>query len=90
MLVDWIPQAESSRIWSLESEVSWLRTALAELKEKCQPYLDALKAAPKAVKEFIDGILEKFKKQEKDIMYDPIPADKPLPQKKPKSKDYER
>jgi len=49
-----------------------------------------LKAAPKAVKEFIDGILEKFKKQEKDIMYDPIPTDKPLPLKKPKSKDYER
>ena len=48
------------------------------------------KAVPKTVKEFIDGILEKFKKQEKDIMYDPIPADKPLPQKKPKSKDYER
>ena len=80
----------SSRIWSLESEVSRLRTTLAELKEKCQPYLDALKAAPKVVKEFIDGILEKFKKQEKDIMHDPIPADKPLPQKKPKSKDYER
>ena len=53
-------------------------------------YLDALKAAPKVVKEFIDGIFEKFKKQEKDIMYDPIPADKPFPQKKPKSKDYER
>ena len=80
----------SSRIWSLESEVSRLRTTLADLKEKCQPYLDALKAAPKAVKEFIDGILEKFKKQEKDIMYDPIPTDKPLPLKKPKSKDYER
>ena len=30
------------------------------------------------------------KQKEKDIMYDPIPADKPLPQKKPKSKDYER
>ena len=80
----------SSRIWSLESEVSRLRTALSELKEKCKPYLDALKAAPKAVKEFIDGILVKFKKQEKDIMYDPIPADKPLPQKKPRTKDYER
>ena len=80
----------SSRIWSLESEVSRLKTALAELKEKCKPYLNALKAAPKAVKEFIDSILEKFKKQEKDIMYDPIPTDKPLPQKKPKTKDYER
>ncbi len=35
-------------------------------------------------------ILPYFGKQEKDIMYDPIPADKPLPQRKPKSKDYER
>ena len=70
--------------------MSRLRTTLAELKEKCKPYLDSLKAAPKAVKEFIDGILEKSKKQEKDIMYDPIPTDKLLPQKKPKTKDYER
>lgn len=30
--------------------MSRLKTALAELKEKCKPYLDALKAAPKAVK----------------------------------------
>jgi chromosome segregation ATPase len=80
----------SSRIWSLESEVSRLRTTLAELKEKCQPYLDALKAAPKAVKEFIDSILEKFKKQEKDIMYDPIPTGKAQPPKQPKNKDYQR
>ena len=80
----------SNRIWSLESEVSRLRTALSELKEKCKPYLDALKAAPKAVKEFIDGILVKFKKQENDIMYEPIPTDKPLPQKHAKITDLER
>ena len=80
----------SNRIWSLESEVSRLKTALSELKEKCKPYLDALRAAPKAVKEYIDGILGKFKKPEKDIMYDPLSADKPMPLKKPKSKDYER
>ena len=70
--------------------MSRLRTTLAELKEKCKPYLDSLKAAPKAVKEFIDGILEKSKKQEKDIKKEPIPTDKLLPQKKPKTKDYER
>lgn len=64
----------SSRIWSLQSEVSQLRQALTELTEKCRPYLEALKAAPKAVKEFIDGILERFKKQEKSIEYEPIPA----------------
>ena len=62
----------SSRIWSLQSEVSQLRQALTELTEKCRPYLEALKAAPKAVKEFIDGILERFKKQEKSIEYEPI------------------
>ena len=64
----------SSRIWSLQSEVSQLRQSLTELTEKCRPYLEALKAAPKAVKEFIDGILERFKKQEKSIEYEPIPA----------------
>ena len=55
------------QIWSLQSEVSRLKTALSDLTEKCRPYLEALKAAPKAVKEFIDGILERFKKQEKSI-----------------------
>ena len=81
------------QIWSLQSEVSRLKTALSELTEKCKPYLEALKAAPKAVKEFIDGILEKFKKQEKSILYEPIPAPKTQPQergKRSKNKDYER
>lgn len=81
------------QIWSLQSEVSKLRSALAELTEKCKPYLEALKAAPKAVKEFIDRIIEKFKKQEKSIIYEPIPASKTQPQergKRSKNKDYER
>lgn len=64
------------QIWSLQSEVSRLKIALSELTEKCRPYLEALKAAPKAVKEFIDGILERFKKQGKSIFYEPIPAPK--------------
>ena len=55
----------SRQIWSLQSEISKLRTALRELTEKCRPYLEALKIAPQKVKEFIGGILEKFKKQEK-------------------------
>lgn len=66
----------SRRIWSLQSEVSQLRQALTELTDKCRPYLEALKVAPKAVKEFIDGILERFKKQEKSIEYEPISAPK--------------
>jgi SMC interacting uncharacterized protein involved in chromosome segregation len=83
----------SRRIWSLQSEVSQLRQALSELTEKCRSYLEALKAAPKAVKEFIDGILERFKKQEKKIEYKPIPAPKTNTQergKRSKNKDYER
>ena len=83
----------SRRIWSLQSEVSQLRQALTELTEKCRPYLEALKAAPKAVKEFIDGILERFKKQEKSIEYEPISAPKTHTQergKRSKNKDYER
>lgn len=81
------------QIWSLQSEVSRLKTALSELTEKCRPYLEALKAAPKAVKEFIDGILERFKKQEKSILYEPIPAPKTQSQereKHSKNKNYER
>lgn len=81
------------QIWSLQSEVSRLKTALYELTEKCRPYLEALKAAPRAVKEFIDGILERFKKQEKIIYYEPIPAPKTQSQergKRSKNKDYER
>lgn len=81
------------RIWSLQSEVSQLRQVLSELTEKCRPYLEALKAAPKAVKEFIDGILERFKRQEKSIAYEPIPASKIQPQergKRSKNKDIER
>ena len=83
----------SRQIWSLQSEISKLRTALRELTEKCRPYLEALKTAPKAVKEFIDGILERFKKQEKSIYYEPIPAPKTQSQereKHSKNKDYER
>ena len=81
------------QIWSLQSEVSRLKTALSELTEKCRPYLEALKAAPKVVKEFIDGILERFKKQEKSILYEPIPSLKTQSQergKRFKNKAYER
>ena len=56
-------------------------------------YLEALKAAPKAVKEFIDSILERFKKQEKSILYEPIPAPKTQSrerEKRSKNKDFER
>ncbi len=63
----------SRQIWALQSEVSRLKTSLSELTEKCKPYLEALKVAPKEVKDFINGIIERFKKQEKSIIYKPIP-----------------
>ena len=72
----------SDQVWTLKSEISRLKAALSELTEKCKPYLEALKVAPKAVKEFINSILERFKKQEKSIEYKPIPA--------PKSNNQER
>ena len=55
--------------------------------------LEALKIAPQKVKEFISGILEKVKKQEKSIYYEPISArEQQLPEreKRSKNKDYER
>ena len=75
----------ANQVWSLESEVHRLRKALSELKEKCKPYLEALKFAPQTVKEFIDGILEKFRNQKKDIMYKPTAT-----QQRTRNRDYER
>lgn len=83
----------SDQVWTLKSEISRLKTALSELTEKCKPYLEALKVAPKAVKEFINGILERFKKQEKSIEYKPIPAPKSNTQergKRSKNNNIER
>ena len=83
----------SEQVWTLKSEISRLKAALSELTEKCKPYLEALKAAPKAVKEFIDGILKRFKKQEKSIEYEPISAPKTHTQergKRSKNNNIER
>ena len=58
-----------------------------------KPYLEALKIAPQKVKEFISSFFEKFKKQEKSIYYEPIPARKQQSlerEKRSKNKDYER
>ena len=63
------------------------------MAEKCKPYLEALKVAPKAVKEFINGILERFEKQEKGIEYKTIPAPKSNTQergKRSKNNNIER
>lgn len=52
-----------SRIWDLTEYVERLEEQLRKLTELCKPYLEALKAAPKKVKEFIDSILEPFRRQ---------------------------
>ena len=52
-----------SRIWDLEAYIERLEEQLRKLTELCKPYLEALKAAPKKVKEFIDSILEPFRRQ---------------------------
>ena len=52
-----------SRIWDLEVHIERLEEQLRKLTELCKPYLDALKAAPQKVKEFIDGILEPIRRQ---------------------------
>lgn len=52
-----------SRIWDLTEHIERLEEQLRKITELCKPYLDALKAAPKKVKEFIDSILEPFRQQ---------------------------
>ena len=59
----------------LSDKVKSLKAELAELKEKCRPYLEALKAAPQKVKNLIDGILKSLRKtaheQDKGIFHKP-------------------
>ena len=52
-----------SRIWDLTEHIERLEEQLQKLTELCRPYLEALKAAPKKVKDFIDNILEPFRRQ---------------------------
>lgn len=85
---------------ALSDKVKRLQAELAELKEKCKPYLEALKAAPKKVKDFIDGILKSIRKtapeQENSIFHkppekelNPSPWELQIPTRKPKSKKKE-
>lgn len=82
-----------------------METALSELTEKCKPYLEALKAAPQKVKEFIGSVLEavqRKKSEQSDKLlykpaekkkYEPSPWELQIPAQKPKSKkkeDFER
>ena len=72
---------------------AWEREQLNKMGSDLDMTFKSLKVAPKAVKEFIDGILERFKKQKKSILYEPIPAPKTQSQergKHSKNKNYER
>ncbi len=81
--------------------VKRLQAELSDLKEKCRPYLEALKAAPQKVKAFIDGVLKSLRRtapeQEKSIFhktaekkaYAPSPWDLTIPARKPKPKKKE-
>lgn len=89
---------------ALSDKVKNLKAELTELKEKCKPYLEALEATPKKVKDFIDGILKSLRRtapeQEKSIFHKPPEKElKPslwelqIPARKPKTKkkeDFER
>ena len=69
-----------SRIWDLEAYIERLEEQLRKLTELCKPYLEALKAAPKKVKEFIDSILEPFRRQRAEqadrLLHKPISKNK--------------
>ncbi len=52
-----------SHIWDLESHIERLEEQLRKLTELCKPYLEAIKLAPKKVKEIIDSILEPIRRQ---------------------------
>lgn len=76
----------AKRIWSLQDEVAQLRQKLSELTEKCRPYLEAIRLAPKTVMDFINSTLERFRKQERSIDYEPVHRT----HREAKHKDYER
>lgn len=69
-----------SRIWDLTEHIEHLEAQLRKLTELCKPYLEALKLAPTKVKEFIDSILEPFRrqrtKQAEKLQHKPISKNK--------------
>lgn len=49
----------SARVWKLQAQ-------LDELTEKCRPYLEAIKAMPEKVMDFLNDILEKVRQAEQE------------------------
>ena len=79
---------------ALSEKVKALQAELAEVKEKCRPYLEALRLAPQKVRDFIDGVLEKFRQQReeqaKELFHKPAEkkTDEPVRTLKTKKREY--
>ena len=62
-----------ARIWSLQSSLNRLQGQFNELAERCRPYLEAVRAMPERVKDFLDSVLAPLRKREEEqgrsIMY---------------------
>lgn len=62
-----------ARVWSLQSSLNQLERQFDELVERCRPYLEAVRAMPEKVKEFLDSILAPVRRQKEEqsrsIMY---------------------
>lgn len=86
---------------ALSEKVKRLQSELSEIKDKCKPYLEALKAAPQKVKAFIENILKSINRTalDKNILHKPAEKkpkeqsvwDAPIrPRKQKKKEDFER
>ncbi len=62
-----------ARVWNLQSSLNQLERQFDELVERCRPYLEAVRAMPEKVKEFLDSILAPVRRQREEqsrsIMY---------------------
>ena len=62
-----------ARVWSLQSSLNQLERQFDELVERCRPFLEAVRAMPEKVKEFLDSILAPVRRQREEqsrsIMY---------------------
>lgn len=62
-----------AKIWSLQGSLNRLQGQFNELAERCRPYLEAVRAMPERVKDFLDSVLAPLRKWEEEqgrsIMY---------------------
>ncbi len=62
-----------TRIWNLQGSLNRLQGQFNELAERCRPYLEAVRAMPEKVKDFMDSILASLRKRQEEqgrsIMY---------------------